>query len=181
MGVLFQDFQTFLSNARELCTTLLASVHTMRVGHGTVWVVSSLRDRPVVLSVDTTSGMRVGRQRSAKQPGRRATWSNSFPKVHQAAISPRASRCAEAETQAQPSTKRDTASAAPPEASSGRAWYKPGSYTEIIRDASAAICRGTTDGLQLMEVEFPAIAGMDGALSVYPVKLHAVKSPKCAA
>lgn len=50
-----------------------------------------------------------------------------------------------------------------PDTTKGRMTYKPESYTVLVQDAAAAIGRGLKDGMEVMEVEFPAIAGLDGA------------------
>lgn len=44
----------------------------------------------------------------------------------------------------------------------GRTTYRPKSYTELVGDAVEAIRLGLEDGLNRMEVEFPAVSNVDG-------------------
>jgi hypothetical protein len=39
--------------------------------------------------------------------------------------------------------------------------YKPDSYTTLVTDATNAVLRGREAGLSVMEVEFPAVAGVE--------------------
>ena len=48
----------------------------------------------------------------------------------------------------------------------GRATYRPSSYSELVTDAVAAIATAVGDGLTRLEVEFPAVSNVDGALLV---------------
>lgn len=44
----------------------------------------------------------------------------------------------------------------------GRSTYRPSSYSELVTDAVTAISAGLVDGLNRMEVEFPAVSNVDG-------------------
>lgn len=45
----------------------------------------------------------------------------------------------------------------------GRATYRPSSYSELVQDAVAAVIAAMGDGLNRLEVEFPAVSNVDGA------------------
>ena len=46
----------------------------------------------------------------------------------------------------------------------GRATYRPSSYAELVGDAVQAVLIGLEDGLDRMEIEFPAVSNVDGKL-----------------
>ena len=48
----------------------------------------------------------------------------------------------------------------------GRTTYRPSSYSELLGDAVEAIRVGLENGLTKMEVEFPAVANMDGEFKI---------------
>lgn len=45
----------------------------------------------------------------------------------------------------------------------GRSTYRPSSYSELVQDAVAAVVAAMGDGLNRLEVEFPAVSNVDGA------------------
>ena len=53
--------------------------------------------------------------------------------------------------------------ALPARPSTGRATYRPTSYSELVSDAVAAVAAAVNDGLSRLEVEFPAVSNVDGA------------------
>lgn len=61
--------------------------------------------------------------------------------------------------------RRVVCSAAEPQAAkaAGRMTYRPESYAELVQDATNSVLAAIADGIQLMEVEFPAVpANIDG-------------------
>jgi hypothetical protein len=54
------------------------------------------------------------------------------------------------------------AGGSPAEPRGGRSTYRPNSYIELITDAVQSIKAGMAEGLTRMEVDFPAVAGVDG-------------------
>lgn len=45
----------------------------------------------------------------------------------------------------------------------GRSTYRPSSYSELVQDAVGAVTAAMGDGLNRLEVEFPAVSNVDGA------------------
>jgi hypothetical protein len=53
--------------------------------------------------------------------------------------------------------------AAKQEKAAGRMTYRPESYAELVQDATKSVMAAIQDGINLMEVEFPAVpANIDG-------------------
>ncbi|KAL4447447.1 hypothetical protein ABPG75_004666 [Micractinium tetrahymenae] len=44
----------------------------------------------------------------------------------------------------------------------GRSTYRPSTYSELVQDAVAAVAAAMDDGLNRLEVEFPAVSNVDG-------------------
>ena len=77
---------------------------------------------------------------------------------------------AEGETAAaeEQASTSDSSSATPSAAgavagTAGRMTYKPESYSVLVTDAANAVAQGADAGFTCMEVEFPAISGLDCA------------------
>jgi hypothetical protein len=83
------------------------------------------------------------------------------------------SQCARQQQQQQPQaqrggarlraqTKETKTEDAPADKRAGRATYRPTTYTELVDDAVAAVAAAVKDGLNRLEVEFPAVSNVDG-------------------
>ena len=59
-------------------------------------------------------------------------------------------------------TKESKTEDAPADKRAGRATYRPTTYTELVDDAVTAVAAAVKDGLNRLEVEFPAVSNVDG-------------------
>lgn len=88
------------------------------------------------------------RPQRAAQPCRRQ-WSQPPPPQ-------RLATAVRAQTEQKGEQKGDTDKRA------GRSTYRPTTYTELVDDAVAAVAVAVEDGLNRLEVEFPAVSNVDG-------------------
>jgi hypothetical protein len=66
-------------------------------------------------------------------------------------------------TQHQRTVRCQAAEPAPAAKAAGRDRYRPQSYSELVEDASKSVLAAIEDGINLMEVEFPAVpTNIDG-------------------
>lgn len=66
-------------------------------------------------------------------------------------------------TQQQRTVRCQAAEPAPAAKAVGRDRYRPSSYSELVADASKSVMAAINDGVDLMEVEFPAVpTNIDG-------------------
>lgn len=65
-------------------------------------------------------------------------------------------------------TKESKTEDAPADKRAGRATYRPTTYTELVDDAVAAVAAAVKDGLNRLEVEFPAVSNVDGGCRQQP-------------